>query len=103
MVDTETPGAPDVSPSSAEPALPLTRPRRFRARNFLPWLFSLLMLVIGVFIGYLGRPFITPESSGTSVTADGRPALLDLLISQTRHFKGKANAPVTVLEFSDFQ
>jgi len=32
-----------------------------------------------------------------------RTALMQDLIAQTRHFKGDPDAPVTILEYSDFQ
>jgi hypothetical protein len=32
-----------------------------------------------------------------------RATLLDAVIAQTRHFKGNTNAPVTIIEFGDFQ
>ena len=57
----------------------------------------------------------TPEEA--SAAADNTPAptedvaarraaaqrVMEMLISQTRHFKGDPNAPVTIIEFSDFQ
>jgi protein-disulfide isomerase len=29
--------------------------------------------------------------------------LMDAVVAQTRHFKGDSNAPITIIEFSDFQ
>lgn len=64
---------------------------------------------------------VGPLVTGTPVTASSTPqtaagpptpnptelaqrhALADNLASWTRHFKGNANAPVTIIEFSDFQ
>ena len=81
-----------------------------------------IMLSIGLLAGYFGRPLITPESAdGMSVaaastptpspagnaeaSAQGSPAgtLMDAVVAQTRHFKGSPDAPVTIIEFSDFQ
>ncbi len=41
-------------------------------------------------------PLITPPPDRSAET-------MDLLIANTRHFKGAADAPVTIIEFSDFQ
>lgn len=54
-------------------------------------------------------PTSVPASSSNAATDDtaAREAaaqqLMDALIAQTRHFKGDADAPVTIIEFSDFQ
>lgn len=91
---------------------------------------SVLMLIVGLavgaLLGYMGRPLITPQSQTTGVATSERGAnapasdssakaarpstsdttkqtLMDTLIAQTRHFKGDPNAPVTIIEFSDFQ
>ncbi|MFQ5342746.1 MAG: hypothetical protein ACE5F6_14490 [Anaerolineae bacterium] len=83
-------------------------------------------VLIGLVIGYLGRPLLTSEpqraaqpqvervadaSAPTSPTAvpaspadnSSAQALMDSMISQTRHFRGNPDAPVTIIEFSDFQ
>jgi protein-disulfide isomerase len=83
---------------------------------------GLVMLVIGVLAGYFGRPLVTPqtleltsvasidagEPSGASDVnpSQGDPSLasvMDAVVAQTRHFKGDPNAPITIVEFSDFQ
>lgn len=75
----------------------------------------LVGLVIGLLIGYGGRPSMvqpstaqsqatrTPVLPGQARNTSGAPTLMDTLVAQTRHFKGDPNAPVTIIEFSDFQ
>ncbi len=79
-------------------------------------------LVIGVLIGYGVRPLVTPRSlfgspAASAQDADPPPASLDPtpvnpaslpgsledLTARVRHFKGNPNAPVTIIEFGDFQ
>jgi hypothetical protein len=80
-----------------------------------------VMLVIGLLGGYFGRPLLekdtrntrtaAPVSLPTSAPASGvvlpeftsAEDLMDYLVSQAVHFKGDENAPVTMIEFSDFQ
>jgi hypothetical protein len=74
-----------------------------------------LMLVIGLLGGYFIRPAVSPLLSQATLTptasveADsgetgaGQPGLKDYVVAQTTHFMGDENAPVTVIEFSDFQ
>lgn len=87
---------------------------------------GLVMLVVGLLAGYFGRPLIaqqlqgeisiaatptsaSPTSASTPQTgaATQQPAslkeVMDILIPQVKHFKGDPNAPVTFIEFSDFQ
>jgi len=91
---------------------------------------AVVMLVIGLLAGYFGRPLLNKSSgstggiaAGTTPTvvvptvqvanpASGDPTLaaisnqqqlMDYLVSHTTHFQGDANAPVTIIEFSDYQ
>ena len=77
---------------------------------------GILMLVLGLLVGYYVRPLILNESpseasvnSGLPVvipTADNSAAqqkLMETILAKTRHFKGDPNAPVTIIEFADFQ
>ena len=72
------------------------------------------MLAIGVVLGYVGRGAYGPEAMSAKATSSAVAAaiqtrattnkeVMTMLIGATRHFKGDANAPVTIIEFSDFQ
>lgn len=86
--------------------------------NFYSWatpIVGLVMLLVGLAGGYFGRPLLTqdgkqPESQATAPAVSlpeeapqSAEEMMDLLVGQVRHFKGDANAPVTIIEFSDFQ
>ncbi|MFQ5595613.1 MAG: hypothetical protein ACE5HA_15810 [Anaerolineae bacterium] len=83
-------------------------------------------LLVGMVIGYVGRPLLAPEpqraaqpqvesvadaSTPTSPTAaaassadnSSAQSLMDSMVAQTRHLRGNPDAPVTIIEFSDFQ
>jgi hypothetical protein len=85
---------------------------------------GIIMLVAGLFAGFYGRPLLSPET--TSVAVEGNPStgsssapitvptpdadqaaqqqeLMSAVVEQTRHFRGDPDAPVTIIEFSDFQ
>ena len=80
---------------------------------------GLVMLVIGLLAGYYLRPLTLAQANTTAPnlpvvgtpqvvipTADNSAAqqsLMDSLIPKVRHFKGDPNAPVTIIEFADFQ
>jgi hypothetical protein len=92
---------------------------------------GLVMLIIGIAAGYSSKALIAlinPDSTPTAVvtevssaeTVGGEMAtlptsapqppsaaeleeLMAFLVTQTTHFKGEADAPVTIIEFSDFQ
>jgi len=81
-------------------------------------LVGLAMLLVGLAVGYLARPVITPEpasptpvaTAGTAVSATdpsgsnpSTETLMAAVVAQTRHFRGDPDAPVTVIEFGDFQ
>jgi hypothetical protein len=87
---------------------------------------SVLALVVGLLLGYFGRPMLNKDSQAAAVTSpettaaanlptlptptvdqtaviNSQQELMDYLVSNTTHFKGDPNAPVTIIEFSDYQ
>lgn len=71
---------------------------------------GVLALVIGLLGGYFGRPLIQTDTveqaevvSGETNPGGPTPSIMDFLVEETRHFKGDPNAPVTIIELSDFQ
>ena len=72
---------------------------------------GIAMLIIGLLAGYYGRPLIgstkeqatVPQSIAPSQAGAGNEELMAYLVSQTRHFTGNPDAPVTLIEFGDFQ
>lgn len=77
---------------------------------------GLAMLVIGGLAGYFGRPLINPEPTPAPAVAAANPgnpnpasgdpsaaSLMEGVVNQTRHFKGDPDAPITIVEFGDFQ
>jgi hypothetical protein len=85
---------------------------------------GLAMLVIGLLGGFFLRPFIRPAesepapaqaavqpapdnqapnaASGTPVPTIDRAGLMQAVVDRTRHFLGDPEAPVTIIELSDF-
>lgn len=77
-------------------------------------LVGVLMLAVGLVLGYFGRGQFGPETRAVKATAvaqaaavetqaAGNAEMMDFLKKNTRHFRGDENAPVTIIEFSDFQ
>ncbi len=76
-------------------------------------LVGLVMLIVGLLAGYYGRPLLggsaegaaAPQTLGSAQTQGnaGNEELMAYLVSQVRHFKGDTEAPVTLIEFGDFQ
>jgi len=73
------------------------RVARKRTRDTTLWVSNLLMLALGIVIGF------TAHWLWVSTAASAPASPIDALVKQTRHFKGNANAPVTIIEISDFQ
>ena len=88
-------------------------------------LVGVAMLLAGILLGYVGRGQFGPEAQAARTTATAQAVaavtqtaanaeasatqaaanadLMTFLTENTRHYKGDANAPVTIIEFSDFQ
>lgn len=75
---------------------------------------GLVMLALGMLLGYMGRGQFGPEAQAARATATvqaaavqtqaaGNQELVKYLASQTRHWKGPEDALVTIIEFSDYQ
>ena len=73
---------------------------------------AITMLVVGLLVGYYGRPMMEQvTATPTTVAAVPEPQplpqqqaeLMPYLIKQTRHFRGSPEAPVTLIEFADYQ
>jgi len=89
---------------------------------------GIVMLVVGLLAGYYARPYVTArfpdmagttseEAAGPTEAVAGTPAptvdptevaasreqMMTFLVDQARHFIGDENAPITMIEFSDFQ
>jgi len=93
--------------------------------NLYSWatpIVGVVMLLMGLIGGYFLYPVVKSafvaaptevasadvQSSQTeapqpTVDPATRQQLMDYLVPQVKHFKGDANAPITLIEFSDFQ
>ncbi len=86
--------------------------------NFYSWttpIIGLVMLIVGLAGGYFGRPLLERKSAAApaaatvstpSASQEQNPnaeALMAQVVASTRHFKGNPNAPVTIVEYSDYQ
>ena len=75
---------------------------------------GILLLLIGAFLGYIGRGTFGPEaqaakatSTAAAVVVQTRAAtnkqVMELVSQQITHWRGDANAPITMIEISDYQ
>lgn len=78
---------------------------------------TLLAFLAGLTMGYLGRPLVvadkvvevivtaTPDGApGTAQSEETEsPTLMDSILKDVDHIQGDPNAPVTIVEFSDFK
>ena len=74
------------------------------------------MLVLGLLVGYYVRPLILNQAQSEASVNSASPVivptagnsaaqqqLMETVLAKSRHFKGDPNAPVTIIEFADFQ
>ena len=86
-------------------------PARFPRARVSPLITLIVGLIVGLSAGYLAHPWLAPVPPRPAVAAQAgaddpgapTPTNMDNVIAQTRQFKGDANAPVTIIEFGDFQ
>lgn len=85
----------------------LKKPKLAMSNGLQTWgtvVVGVVMLLVGLVAGYLGRPFIELKLNPDTDQANQQsPNLKDVVVSKTRHFLGNPDAPVTIIEFSDFQ
>jgi protein-disulfide isomerase len=80
-----------------------------------PWLLLLVGIVVGILAGFNLRPLVTPgvepaneaplagvESSPQINEPDPHQSVMLAVIAGARHFYGDPNAPITLVEFGDF-
>lgn len=101
----------------APPLTPESAPSGENRRAWITPILAVVMLVAGLFLGYFGRPIVQPLLAGTvepteraalpvgpdPASGEPTPTLMEFLISNTQHFRGDPDAPVTMIEFSDYQ
>ena len=87
--------------------------------NIQSWatpILGLTMLVFGLLVGYYVRPLMPNQTSSQASLNSAPPVviptednsaaqekLMVTVLANTRHFKGDPDAPVTIVEFGDFQ
>jgi protein-disulfide isomerase len=88
---------------------------RQRASFSTPWMLLMIGLLLGGVAGFYLRPLVIPEKAeanagplaGVEASAeinepDPHQAVMLAVIAGARHFNGDPNAPVTLVEFGDF-
>jgi len=113
------PEAPPLAepPSATEPEAPARKPAL--VVNVYSWatpVAAVVMLVVGLLLGYFGRPLLPAKASANSnaqATPVSQPGpagpatpttdIMAYLVGQTNHFRGNESAAVTFIEFSDYQ
>jgi hypothetical protein len=114
-----TPEAPPLAeaPSATETEAPVRKPAL--VVNVYSWatpVAAVVMLVVGLLLGYFGRPLLPAKASANSnaqATQVSQPGpagpatpttdIMAYLVGQTNHFRGNESAAVTIIEFSDYQ
>lgn len=79
---------------------------------------AMITFVAGLVIGFVGRPAVVPDvvqvvtatpdatavaQAAATPTASSQGTIMDVVLADARHSQGDINAPVTIVEFSDFK
>lgn len=112
LIETELPEP--VSEAATSVPVPATNNPIKSSTAPSPWLLLLVGLLVGGLGGFYLYPLIIPEreanvaplaavqDSGQINKPDPHQAVMLAVIAGARHFQGDANAPVTLIEFGDF-
>ncbi len=109
-----TPAPEPIPPVKDEPAPAATVTPKQTVPN--PWLLLVIGLLVGGLAGYSIRPLLAPAPQPVATAAplaavkssaeinEGQPhqQVMMAVIANARHFYGDPNAPVTLVEFGDF-
>ena len=71
-------------------------------------------LLVGALLGFYIRPVVGPEAQAKKATASAEAVavqtrsaqnqeMMKSIVGQVRHWKGDPNAPVSIIEWSDYQ
>lgn len=109
----EMEGEPEGEPEGVAEAKPRRPAVVINVYSWATPILGVLMLVVGLLAGYFGRPMIASKAEPTVPAAAVQSAnptevaqrqeMMTFLVGQVKHFKGDPNAPVTIIEFSDYQ
>jgi protein-disulfide isomerase len=117
--DDFTPEQIDIEQPSLSVEQPVEEPEETveaQAKSSLPnpWLLLIIGLVVGGLAGFFGRPVFMPETDANAAPLanvgasdqmnkpDPHQGVMLAVIAGARHFTGDPNAPVTLVEFGDF-
>mgnify|MGYP000595495961 CR=1 FL=1 len=105
---------PPNEPQATEPQ-PSSPVLTINVHSWATPIVGIVMLLIGALAGFYARPAVLGQSSAnasgaspavaipTTDQTESQQQLMESLIPRVRHFLGDSNAPVTIIEFGDFQ
>ena len=116
LIAVEEPVPAEVQEESASAEAPKQPVITISIQSWATPIVGIVMLVLGLLIGYYMRPLMLGQSQSeasvnslapivipTSDNSAAQQELMETVLAKTRHFKGDPNAPVTIIEFADFQ
>ena len=113
-----------AQPADEPPGVPEIRPAlTIHIHSWATPIVGFLMLLIGLAVGFYVYPIVedrvgagpaavtpapasidtTPQAEAAGPNPTEQASLMEFVVKQTTHFIGDPNAPVTIVEMSDFQ